>query len=202
MGIGESLEKALQQMEDSVTALAKLPKLVQKEIQGKDSPDDVAKLKTDGMKKALKGGDVSGPLGMIKAMSTQLLGLVALVEKGVQQLMDFLGQAPDQIRSAFSVPAPCCCLTAPLLGQVPAMKTLLEMVDKLKNVDFDPVVKVLQNASGQIGKIEIDAVKKPIEQFQSEATGLIDKIDKTVSAAALASNPAGAMGGAVGKMKG
>merc|ERR1719282_451768 len=95
-------------MESSVKALAKLPKLVSSEFQGKDSPDDIAKVDTEPMKKALAGGDVAGPLNAIKAAKDALGGAVAVIEKGVTTLQEFIDRAPGAVKDAFSPPFPLC----------------------------------------------------------------------------------------------
>merc|ERR1712192_76851 len=77
--VGDTLDGALQKMEDSVKALAKLPKLVSKEIAGKDSPDDVAKINCSPMKKALAGGDVDGPLDSIMGLSGKLTDVCGII---------------------------------------------------------------------------------------------------------------------------
>merc|ERR1719446_842311 len=96
--LGETLEKAMSQLEGSLKALAKLPKLVAKEIQGKDSPDDIAKIDCAPMKKALNCGDVDTPLNSIKGLNDILGGAIEAVKKGIAALGEFITGAPDKVK--------------------------------------------------------------------------------------------------------
>lgn len=182
--VSRTLEKALSEMESSVKALAKLPKLIEKEIAGKDSPEDVAKVDTAPMKSALAGGDVEQPLAEIAGLVETLKGVVDVVNSGVGALQDFVGTEPGHIQAAFQPPFPLCCLSS----AVPAALTeLLAKIEQLSKIDLDPIVEALRNASGQIGSIDVEAIKTPMATFKGSATDLVDKLDKTVVAAKLSS---------------
>lgn len=189
--VGDTLDAALQKMEDSVKSLAKLPQLVSKEIQGKDSPDDVGKINTGPMKKALSGGDLDGPLNAIMGLAGELSGVVDIIGKAVSVLEEFVGTASSQIKGAFDPPFPLCCLSG---MQPEALKDLLSMIEKLGQIDLTPVIETLRNASEKIGGIKVDMIKKPVNTFLESAKDLVDKLDKTVQAAKLSS------GGGLGKL--
>jgi hypothetical protein len=189
--VGDTLTGALQKMEDSIKALAKLPKLVSKEIAGKDSPDDVAKINTDSMKKSLAGGDVEGPLDSIKSLSGILTSVVEIVGRIVSFLAEFIGSVAAKIKAAFDPPFPLCCLSAMAPD---ALKQMLEMIGKLEEIDLNPIVDTLHNAASKIADIDVDSVKQPMKAFQDSATGLVDKLEKTVQGAKMAS------GGGMGAM--
>lgn len=193
--LGEILEKAMAQLEKSIKALAKLPKLVAKEIAGKDSPDDIAKMDCGPMKAALAGGDVDGPLDSIMSLKEILGSVVGVAETGVQALKDFIEKAPDMIKSSFDVPQPFCFLTSMLLSQAPqAMKDLLDMVENLKSIDLEPLLKLCKGTAKSICGLSVDMVKVPMAKFQESAGELVEKLDKTVQGAKLASGgPGGAL---------
>lgn len=190
--VGDTLNGALQKMEDSVKALAKLPKLVSKEIAGKDSPDDIAKINTGPMKKALAGGDVEGPLDSIMGLSKKLTGVVTIISEGVAFLSEFLGTVAAKIKDAFEPPFPLCMCSG---MQPEALKNLLDMVEQLAKIDFNPIVETLQKASDKIGSINVGAIKTPMSTFTESATDLVDKLEKTVQGAKMS-------GGVGGMMKG
>jgi hypothetical protein len=189
--VGDKLDGALQKMEDSVKSLAKLPKLVSKEIQGKDSPDDVGKINTAPMKKALSGGDLDGPLNIIMSLAGDLTNVVELIGRAVSVLEEFIGTAPSKIKSAFDPPFPFCCLSG---LQPEALKDLLNMIEQLGKIDLTPVIDTLRKASEKIGGINVDMIKTPVNAFLESAKDLVDKLDKTVQAAKLSS------GGGLGKL--
>jgi len=200
--LSETLEKAMGQLEGSLKGLAKLPKLISKEIQGKDSPDDIGKINTAPMKKALNCGDVDGPLGSIKGLKDVLGDAIDAVKAGVSALADFLMSAPDKVKDAFGAPPPLCFLTSVLMSQAPAAMTdLLGLLDKLKEIKLKSIVEMLDSTASTIGNLDVDQVKTPMNKFLESAGDLVDQLDKTVTGAKLASNPAGALG-SVGKMFG
>jgi len=190
--VGDTLDGALQKMEDSVKALAKLPKLVSKEIEGKDSPDDVGNINTGPMKKALNGGDVEDPLNSIMALAGELTNVVEIIGRAVAALDEFIGTAPSKIKGAFDPPFPLCCLSG---MQPEALKDLLNMIEQLAKIDLSPVMDTLRNASEKIAGIKVDTIKTPVTTFLESAKGLVDKLDKTVQAAKLSSG-----GGMMGKL--
>lgn len=200
--LGETLEKAMAQLEGSLKALAKLPKLVAKQIEGKDSPDDIAKIDCGPMKKALNCGDVDTPLANIKGLNDILGGAIEAVKKGIAALGEFITGAPDKVKAAFSVPPPLCFLQAMIMSQAPpALKTLEEMIGNLEKIDLKPLVEMLDSTSDTLGNLDAEQVKVPMNKFLESAGDLVDRLDKTVQAAKLSSNPAGAMGKMGGMFK-
>jgi len=195
--LADALEKAVSQLEASVKNLAKLPKLISQEIQGKDSPDDVAKINTDPMKKALSGADLDEPLKAIGGMKGLLDSAVSALKGGMETMEKFLQSAPETVRRAFDMPAPLCALQSVLMSQAPKlMVDLLGMLEKLQSVSLEPVMKALNNTTEKVGSLDPQAIKTPVNKFMESAKDLVDKLDKTVSGAKLAS------GGGMPKMPG
>lgn len=199
--IQETLEKAMAELEATLKGLAKLPKTVQTAIAGKDSPDDIAKIDTAPMKKAIAGGDVDGPLNSIKGLKDVLGDAAGAVEKAIASLADFIERAPGMVRGAFDVPPPLCFLSTVILSQAPkAMTDLLAMIDKLKEVKLQSIIDIFQNTTNTLANLDIDAVKTPMNKFTESAGGLVDKLEKTVQGAKLSANPAGALPAGVGSV--
>jgi len=197
--LGDTLTSAMDKLEGSLKALAKLPKLVAKEIAGKDSPDDIGKIDTSGMKKALNCGDVDGPLNSITGLKDVLGDAVEAVKKGIKALSEFIEKAPDMVKSAFDVPAPLCFLQSVLLSQAPkAMTDMLAMVEKLNQINLQPIVDMLENATSTIGGLDVNQVKTPMNKFLESAGGLVDKLDNTVKGAKLAGSKPKMPGGMPG----
>jgi len=191
--LANDLKGAMDKLEAGVKALAKLPKLIMKELEGKDSPDDIAKINTGPMKKALNAGDMDGPLGVIGGLGGLVGAAIGVLAKGVQVLEDFISTAPDKVKSAFDVPVPLCFLQSVLMSQAPQIMTdLLGMIDKLKGVSLQPLMNSLNGSKDMIANLDVNAVKTPVNTFVESATGLVDKLDKTVSGAK--------MGGGVAKL--
>jgi len=198
--LAEGLEKALSQLEGSVKGLAKLPKLIQQEMQGKDSPDDIAKIDTAPMKKALDGGDMDGPLSAIGGMKDILEGAIAVLRSGAEALQGFLESAPGAVRHAFDLPAPLCALQSVLMSQAPQLMTdLLGMLDKLQGVSLQPVMDAMNGTMDKVANLDMEQIKAPVNKFMESAKDLVEKLDKTVSGAKLATGGGmpslGGMGG-------
>jgi len=191
--LADGLEKALQQLEGSTKALAKLPKMIQKEMEGKDSPDDIGTIDTAPMKKALDAGDLDGPLGEIGGMKDILDGAIAVLKSGVDALEGFLSTAPGAVKSAFDLPTPLCALQSVLMSQAPQLMTdLLGMLEKLQGVSLQPVMDAMASTQDKIANLDVEQIKTPVNTFMESAKELVEKLDKTVSAAKLASGmPAG-----------
>eukprot|EP00429_Kryptoperidinium_foliaceum_P042713 CAMPEP_0176115130 /NCGR_PEP_ID=MMETSP0120_2-20121206/57817_1 /TAXON_ID=160619 /ORGANISM="Kryptoperidinium foliaceum, Strain CCMP 1326" /LENGTH=339 /DNA_ID=CAMNT_0017449367 /DNA_START=63 /DNA_END=1082 /DNA_ORIENTATION=- len=186
--LAEGLQKSVQQLEGSAKSLAKLPKLIQQELEGKDSPDDIAQINTEPMKKALAVGDLDGPLSAIGGMKGLLDGAIAMLRNGVAALEEFLQTAPATVRSAFDLPAPLCALQSVLMSQVPQLLTdLLGMLEKLQGVSLQPLMDALTGTQGKVAGLDVAMIKTPVNAFMEPAKDLVDKLDKTVSGAKLAS---------------
>mmetsp|Transcript_92769 Transcript_92769/g.233757 ORF Transcript_92769/g.233757 Transcript_92769/m.233757 type:complete len:321 (-) Transcript_92769:141-1103(-) len=188
----DGMESAMGQIEAAIKGLAKLPKQVTQEFQGKDSPDDIAQVDTANLKKALDSGDVGQPLDTIKGLGSFISEAVEAIKKGMAALMDFVQAAPDQIKDAFASPMPLCCFSV----TPQPMKDLLDMVENLAKIDFGPIIDTLNKAVESITGLDVEAVKAPMAAFKEKAGGLVDKLDKTVQAAKMASG-GGAVGGAL-----
>jgi len=197
--LGDGLEKALQQLEGSVKALAKLPKMIQKEMEGKDSPDDIGKIDTAPMKKALNAGDLDSPLGAIGGMKDLLDNAILVLKSGVDALEGFLQTAPGAVKSAFDLPTPLCALQSVLMSQAPQLMTeLLCMLEKLQGVSLQPVMDALAGTQDKIANLDVEQIKSPVNTFTESAKELVEKLDKTVSAAKLASGGGMKMPGGMG----
>jgi len=189
--LAEGLEKAVSQLQASVQSLAKMPKLLQKELEGKDSPDDVAKINTEQFKQALQGGDLDGPLAAIGGMKGLLGTAIAALRGGVEVLEGFLQTSPATVRGAFDLPAPLCALQSALMSQAPQLMTdLLGMLEKLQGVSLQPILDALMGTQGQIGGLDVETIKAPVSKFMESATALVEKLDQTVSAAKMAGGAA------------
>lgn len=197
--LAEVLGSAVKELEGSLKRLSKLPAEVMKLGDTCDSPDDVAKIDTAPMKTCTDTSPIEGVLSKIAGLKDVLGPAVAAVQAAVQALDAFVSNAPDMIRKAFDVPTPLCFLTSVLLSQAPpAMKSLMEMVDKLKGVDLQPMVGMLSDASETIANLDIEKVKAPVAKFGSFAKEKVDGLDKVVKGA----KAAGSLGGAASAMKG
>merc|ERR1712137_18831 len=186
--LGDTLETVIAALEKSLKKLAKLPKEIKALATDLDSVDDIAKIDTEPMKKCLDISGIDAPLEQLGGLKDVLESAVDAVKNGVQEIAKFLDEAPDMVREAFNVPTPLCFMSNMLLSQAPeAMKTMLENIDKLKEVKLDGVVQMLEDTAETICKLDVSKVKDPASSFSEQAGEQLDDLDNVVSAAKLAS---------------
>jgi len=186
--LGDTLEEVIAALEKSLKKLAKLPSELKKLSSDLDSADDIAKIDTEPMKKCLDISGIDAPLEQLGGLKDVLESAVDAVKKGVQEIAKFIEDAPDMVREAFNVPTPLCFMSGMLLSQAPeAMKTMLENIDKLKEVNLDGVVQMLEDTGETICKLDVSKVKDPASSFSEQAGEQIEDLDKVISAAKLAS---------------
>mmetsp|Transcript_71304 Transcript_71304/g.126001 ORF Transcript_71304/g.126001 Transcript_71304/m.126001 type:complete len:318 (-) Transcript_71304:213-1166(-) len=194
----EVLGGAMKELESSLKRLSKLPAEVTKLGDTVKGPDDVAKIDTASMSKATDTSPIEGILTKIMGLKDVLAPAVEAATAAIQKLADFVASAPDMIRGAFDVPTPLCFLTSVLLSQAPAaMTSLLEMVDKLKGVDMQPMLTMLKDTSDTVLGLDASQVKAPVESFGTFAKEKVDSLDSIVKAAKSAGGMA-AMGKKLG----
>mmetsp|Transcript_78800 Transcript_78800/g.189097 ORF Transcript_78800/g.189097 Transcript_78800/m.189097 type:complete len:319 (-) Transcript_78800:63-1019(-) len=185
--LSEAMEKAVTQLEGCLKSLAKLPKLINQEIQGLDSPDDIAKIDTAPMKKALNGGDLDEPLAALGGIKSIVDTAVNAVKSGAEKLEDFLQSAPDTAKRCFDLPAPLCAFQSVLCAQAPELLTeLLGMLKKLQSVSLKPILSSLTSTQSTISGLKPSQIKDPVGKFLESAKDLVDRLDKTVAGAKLA----------------
>jgi uncharacterized phage infection (PIP) family protein YhgE len=198
--LADTLEKAMTALASTLTKLSKLPAEVGTMASTIDSPDDIAKIDVDSMKKCLDISGIGGPLDSIGGLKGVLGGLVDTIKEGITKLKEFIESAPDTVREAFQVPPPLCFATSMLLSQPPQpMTDMLAGIDKLKNLDLQPLVDSIESIGGTLSNLDVASIKGPVEKFAASASDPIEKLDKAVKGAKMASNPAGAIGGTFGK---
>merc|ERR1712137_1283868 len=198
--LGDTLETVIAALEKSLKKLAKLPKEIKALATDLDSADDIAKIDTSPMKKCLDISCIDAPLEQLGGLKDVLESAVDAVTKGVQEIAKFIDEAPDMVREAFNVPTPLCFTSGVLLSQAPeAMKTMLENIDKLKEVNLDGVVEMLEDTGETICKLDVSKVKDPASSFSEQALEQIEDLDGVVSAAKMAGGLSG--GGLAGGLK-
>lgn len=198
--LSKTMEGAMAGIAGAVKGLAKMPNEVQ----------DLAKVdlakadkEVDDIKKCLDVKQMEQPLKDLGGLKEVFGPLITKVKDGFQLLMDFISDAPDKVKNAFSVPPPLCFLQSVLMSQAPPiMKTMLDKLDMLSGLDTKPLMDMLGNANDSIGSMDVKKVQDPVSAFVKEATEQVGKIDNLVKGAKLAANPAGAVPGMGGGMLG
>jgi len=195
--LGETLDKAMSQLDGTVKKLAKLPSEISKlsgEVKG---AEDVAKIDTKPMKDCLKVDGISGPLTSLSGLKGPLESAIGAVVSGVESILDFIGSLPGKIKGAFDIPQPLCFLQGALMSQAPPpMKALLDQTDAMKNLDLEPMKKSLGKVKDSICNLDPETVTKPVNAFAEKAGDSVGNLDKLVSGAKMASG-----GGALGGLK-
>lgn len=197
--LSEVLGEAMKELESSLKALSKLPAEVTKLAGSVKGPEDVGKIDTAPMSKATDTSPIEGILTKITGLKDVLGPAVEAVKAAIEKIANFVAGAPDMIRGAFDVPQPLCFLTSVLLSQAPAAMTqLLEMVDNLKSVDMEPLLKMLNDTSDTILGLDVNQVKQPVADFGDFAKEKVEALEKVVQGAKAAgglSSVTGALGG-------
>merc|ERR1712136_358744 len=151
------------------------------------------------MKKATDVSGITGPMDALVQLKSLFAPLIDLVTRAIGKLTDFVTSSPDKVRESFGVPAPCCCLTPVILSQAPdVMKTLLDGLENLSKLDFQPMTDMISSMADTLGNLDIDKVKGPLEKFAGSAQDSVGNLDNVVKAANMSSNPMGAVGGMFG----
>lgn len=196
---GAPLKELGATMNDSVTGINKtikgmtaLPNEVSALADKVTGPQDLKDVDVAKMKECLDMSALTVPLDSLVALKDEIGPLIKSVKGGTEKIYAFVLSAPGQIESAFNVPTPFCFLTSCAKSQAPpAMKSLLEKVEALKAFDLDPVIQALQNAEASFQDLDVKKVSEPLEKFKAMAQEPIDKLDKCVSAAKMASGAGG-----------
>lgn len=193
------LGSAMKELEGTLKKLSKLPAEIQGLAGSVTGSEDVAKIDTAPMKKCTDTGGISKPLDSIVGLKDVLGDVVDMAKKAVSQIADFVKRAPDMVKSAFNIPTPLCFLTGALMSQAPpAMTSILEMIDKLKAVDTQGLLDMLEDIAETVMNLDVEKIKQPVESFAGEAKEKIGNLDKVVSGAKMASGG----GGVMSKVKG
>jgi len=195
--LSEVLSGAMKELESSLKRLSKLPAEVTKLGDTVKDQSDVANIDTASMKTATDTSPIEGILTKIMGLKDVLGPAVEAAKAAIEKLAAFVASAPDTIRMAFDVPTPLCFLTSVLLSQAPAALTqLLEMVEKLKGVDMQPVLTMLSDTSDTILGLNVADVKAPVEDFGGFAKDKVEGLDKLVQTA----KSAGGLSAMAGKL--
>merc|ERR1712227_606513 len=192
----KTMKEAMAGLTQTVKGLSSLPGQLQGLADSVKGADDVKGINTDAMKKATDVSGITGPLDALVMLKSMFAPLIDLVTKAIGKLTDFVSSSPDKVRESFGMPAPCCCLTPVILSQAPdVMKTLLDGLENLSKLDFQPMTDMISSMADTLGNLDIDKVKGPLEKFAESAKGSVDKLDNVVKAANMSSNPMGGMFG-------
>merc|ERR1719433_519927 len=111
-----------------------------------------------------------------------------MAKKAVSEIVEFIKRAPDMVKKAFEIPTPLCFMTGALMSQAPpAMTSILEMVAKLKAVDLQGLLDMLEDIADTVMNLDVEKIKTPVEGFAGGAKEKIGNLDKVVSGAKMAS---------------
>lgn len=201
--LGDTLTNAMQAMDGTVKKLAKLPQSITDLGAGITGPEDVAKIEMDPINQCLDVSSISSPLDLLAGLKEPLKEAVDRVKKGVQRILDFIADAPDKVKKAFSVPTPCCCLQSCLLSKAPAALTqLMGLLDGMKEVKLDPVITGFETVQTTICNFDVAKIKEPVEKFAAAAKDPVDSLDTAVKGAKLATGGGGGAMGLLDQAKG
>jgi hypothetical protein len=191
--VGKVLESALTSLGETLTKLAKLPAEVGKMAADISDPKDIAEIEVAPMKKSLSTDGMNGPLDSIGGLKDGLQTVVELAKNAFKALMEFVTDLPNKLKNVFELPFPVCCVSVG--DAVPALNDMLTMVGKLNDLPTKELTDLMDNVADKICNMDLDAVKAPVKKFAELAGPSVDKLEKTVQGAKMASNPAGAFGG-------
>lgn len=192
--LGDVLGSAMKELEGTLKKLSKLPAEIQGLAGSVGGAEDVAKIDTSSMHKCTDTSGISKPLDSIVGLKDVLGDVVEMAKIAVAKIADFIKRAPDMVKNAFNIPAPLCFLSGALMSQAPApMTSMLEMVDKLKAIDLDGMLDMLDNTADTVMNLDIEKIKTPVEGFATGAKEKIGNLDTVVKGAKMATGGGGMM---------
>lgn len=196
--VGDVLADVMKGLDGSAKHMCALPDEVMKLGTTVKTPKDLAAVDSAAMKKALDVSHLDESLNKLGTLKTDLGAAAVEVTTLVGKVADFLADISVKVTSAFDVPAPLCFMTPLVMSQAPPlMAELLEKVKLMNTVDLKPVSHTLEGLNTNLAAVDVNVVKKPLQEFSKQAASHVDKLDKAVSAAKLAHG--GALGSLFGK---
>lgn len=183
-GLGATLQDAPKQINTALEGMAGLPNTL-KDIAGKvTGPGDVANIDTKSMKSSLDTSSIDEPLKSLGGLKDSMGSVAESVGKGAEDLEKFLQEAPSRVKGCFEVPNPMCCLTSCVAPDM--LKKMLDHLEALSKLDLKPIVEKLKELVENLGKIDVDSIKKPMDDFSKAAGEQVEKLDKVVDGAKMA----------------
>lgn len=188
--LGDSMKKlrgTLESVLDSLKKLTSLPTNVSGLMEGINGAEDVAKVETEPLKECLDADCILKPVDGLETLKDPVTLAVARVKMGVQNIIDFITDAPDTIKKAFAIPSPCCCCGCLMSMEPAAMTQLLTMIDGIKELDLTPVTEGFEKVRAGVCDFDTETVSVPVKAFAEQAAGPVGTLDSAVEAAKLAS---------------
>jgi len=195
--LGAALGKVMEVLGQQMKKMMALPKELEDLAGTVSGPEDLGKLDVDDLKKAIDTSALSSVFEELGGVKGNMGPTLQQAADTMEQIGDFITDLPAKLASAFDTPlAKCTCMQGPQ-----ALQDLMSKVGVLKDLDMGPLVETLKQTKESVSNMDVEAVKKPIEEFASAAGDPIGKLEKGVSAAKAAGglgDAARAIGGMFG----
>jgi len=185
--LGDTMASAMEGITGTLNGLTQLPKTLTDLGDKVKGPDDLKDVDTASMKESLDTSGLSGPLESLGGLKDIMGGVMKALKEGIENLANFVSDAPDTIKNAFKVPAPLCCASSIVMSQAPApMTSMMEKVDTLKGFDLKPLLDMLKELADKLGNLDTKAVEEPVKKFAEMAGQQVDALDGLVKGAKMA----------------
>merc|ERR1719468_1004759 len=179
---GEALRQAIEQMEDSIKKIAKLPKELDAMSGRAIGSQDAAQIDVRNLRKSLDSTGSCPFLDGMQGLKEPLKEATAKIKHGCVAIEEFIMNAPDSIRASFNLPQPLCFLQSLVVPQAPqAMTQLLEIVDRMSKLDLQAMHVLMEKINDLVTKLEPDTVSKPVQKFKATTASHMDKLETLVS---------------------
>merc|ERR1719468_253619 len=179
---GEALRQAIEQMEDSIKKIAKLPKELDAMSGRAIGSQDAAQMDVRSLRKSLDSTGSCPFLDGMHGLKEPLKEATAKIKHGCVAIEEFIMHAPDSIRASFNLPQPLCFLQSMVIPQAPqAMTQLLEIVDRMSKLDVEAMHVLMEKINDLVTKLEPDTVSKPVSQFRASTASHMDKLETLVN---------------------
>jgi len=180
----KTLQQAIEQMEETIKKIVKLPKELDSLSRTVNGSKHMAGVEKGSLRKTLDATGSCPLLDRLRGLKEPLKEAEAKIKHGCQALEEFIMKAPDSIRAAFNLPQPLCFLQSLVIPQAPqAMTELLQIVDKMSKLDMEAMRIFMEKINSMIDKLEPETVSRPIQKFRVSAASHVDKLETLVSGA-------------------
>merc|ERR1712150_92483 len=181
---GETLHKAMEQMEDSIKKVVKLPKEFDALSGNVTGAKDVAQIDVRNLRRSLDSAGSCEFLDGLHGLKEPLKEAADKIKHGCAEIEEFVMNAPDSIKAAFDLPQPLCFLQSMVVPQAPpVMMQLLEIVDKMSKLDMDAMHALMEKIHDVMSTLEPESVSNKVQTFRASTFSHMDKLDELVDGA-------------------
>mmetsp|Transcript_31051 Transcript_31051/g.35373 ORF Transcript_31051/g.35373 Transcript_31051/m.35373 type:complete len:413 (+) Transcript_31051:77-1315(+) len=181
--LDENLEKNKNGIDYTAKRLTSLPEQVRTIANAAQKPSDLRDVDTEAMENACNVEPIDEPLNNLEEMKTVLSPCICNTETLLENLQNYIENANDKVKDAFKIPNPLCLLNSCGSTSPQVMTNLLEKLDSLKAIDFQPLLQKITSISELMSSLDVETVKTPLTSFAEKAKEQVDILTTAVKGA-------------------